>query len=89
MPEDEQIIFISGQNIPPIKANKYPYFTRREMAGRYLPNPYHPPTDKVRVQGLFGKKWLRVNTVLIPQNYRLFPQYKGQTHLKQIEGFPL
>jgi len=89
MQEVEQIIFISGQNIPPIKTNKYPYFTRREMAGRYLPNPYHPPTDKVRVQGLFGKKWLRVNTVPIPQNYRLFPQYKGQTHLQQIEGYPL
>lgn len=42
MPEDRQIIFVSGKNLPPIYAHKYPYFMRSEMAGLYLPNPYHP-----------------------------------------------
>jgi len=89
MPEDQQIIFISGRNLPPILANKYPYFTRREMAGLYLPNPYHPPMNKVRVKGRFREKWLRVHTVPVPEKYRLFPQYQGQDTLQQIEGFPL
>lgn len=88
MPEDQQIIFISGQNLPPILANKYPYFTRREMAGRYLPNPFHPPMDRVRVQGRFGKKWLKVESLTVPQKYRLFPQYVGG-HALQVQGYPL
>ena len=89
MPKDQQIIFISGRNIPPILANKYPYFTRREMAGLYLPNPYHPPMNKVQVQGWLKEKWVSVQSVPIPDKYRLFPQYQGQSTVQKIEGYPL
>ncbi|PHR60978.1 MAG: hypothetical protein COA43_04865 [Robiginitomaculum sp.] len=88
MREDQQIIFISGQNLPPILASKYPYFTRREMAGLYLPNPYHPPVDRVQVQGMLLAKWLPVHSIAVPHKYRLFPQYQGGTAL-QIEGYQL
>jgi type IV secretion system protein VirD4 len=39
MSETQQIIFISGMK--PIMAERYPYYTRREMQGLYAPNPYH------------------------------------------------
>lgn len=89
MPEDEQILFISGKNLSPILANKYPYFSRearKEMAGRYLPNPYHPPLHKVRVATWYGKKWLRVITEPVPQAFRDYPQHANGTW-SYIEGY--
>lgn len=86
--EDEQIVFISGRNLPPVKAKKYPYYTRRELAGRYLPNPYHPPLDRVRIQGRLRAKELRVYQRDVPHKYRDFPQYASGTAL-EIEGHPL
>ncbi|MCF6302496.1 MAG: TraM recognition domain-containing protein, partial [Devosiaceae bacterium] len=78
MPEDKQILFISGKNLPPILGNKYPYFSRQaqgEMEGKYLPNPYHPPIDRLRVPAWHGHKWLRVITEPIPDSFQNFPQY--------------
>lgn len=88
LPEDEQIAFISGRDLPPMREKKYPYYTRRELAGRYLPNPYHPPLDRVRVQGRLRPKELRVYTRDVPYKYRDFPQYASGTAL-EIEGYPL
>lgn len=42
LPEDEQILFISGLGLAPVRANKRPYFTRHEMAAGYLPNARTP-----------------------------------------------
>jgi type IV secretion system protein VirD4 len=86
MPEDRQILFISGKNLKPIYAHKYPYYTRREMAGLYLPNPYHPPADKVRVMSRFGEKWAQVITCDVPQRYALYPQYQSG-RMSYVEGY--
>lgn len=88
LPEDEQIAFVSGRNLPPIRAKKYPYYSRRELAGRYLPNPYHPPLDRISVPGRFGSKTLRVYERAVPEKYRHFPQYASGSAL-EIEGYPL
>lgn len=77
MPEDRQIIFISGKNLKPIYAAKYPYYTRREMAGHYLANPYHPPVDTVPIAGRFGAKRTRVVTASVPKKFSSFPQYRS------------
>jgi type IV secretion system protein VirD4 len=76
MPEDKQILFISGLNLPPLYAEKYAYFTRSEMAGRYLPNPYHPPCDTVVVQTAHGPERRRVVTEPVPPELGRYPQYK-------------
>ena len=63
MPEDRQILFISGKNLPPIHGYKYAYFSshaRSQMAGKYLANPYHPPIDEVKVGTWYGSKWRRI-----------------------------
>ncbi len=75
MPEDRQILFISGKNLKPILAAKYPYFTRREMAGKYLPNPYHPPLDSVPIKTRFGAKRAAIITERVPRHLASFPQY--------------
>lgn len=77
MPENEQILFISGLGLAPVRANKQPYFTRREMAGGYLPNPYHPPHDRVPVAGRWGRKWARVIRESVPRHLAHWPQHQS------------
>jgi len=77
LPEDRQLLFISGKNLKPLLAHKYPYYTRREMAGRYLPNPYHPPVDSVAIASWRGTRRVAVIREAVPEKFAAFPQYQG------------
>jgi len=77
LPEDQQVLFISGKNLKPALANKFPYFQRREMAGLYLPNPYHPPLDQVPIAGRLFRKKASVISEPIPPELATYPQYQG------------
>ncbi|HBO5639745.1 TraM recognition domain-containing protein [Pseudomonas aeruginosa] len=77
LPEDRQVLFISGLGLMPILADKYPYFTRAEMAGAYLPNPYHPPHDRVRVMTRYGVRIKPVVTERVPDEFADYPQYES------------
>lgn len=86
MREDKQVLFISGLGLKSMLEDKYPYFTRPEMAGGYMPNPYHPPANKVRVATRFGNRWRRVVTERVPQKYAHLPQYQSG-EWSYIEGY--
>lgn len=88
LPEDAQILFISGKNLGPVLAEKRPYYEQRFMAGRYLPNPFHPPSDKVRIQTRLGARWAAVRSGPVPEHFAGFPQYDGGQAL-WVEGYPL
>lgn len=60
----------------PVIGNRQAYYDQRAMAGRYHPNPYHPPLDKVRVKTWFGRAWRRVIVEPVPERYAHLPQYK-------------
>ena len=87
MPEHEQILFISGKNLHPLRVNKHPYYERKEMAGRFLPNPNHPPNDQVKVATSFGSKSVRVIEDTVPDKYAGFPQY-AHGCVRRLESFP-
>lgn len=54
-PDDEQIIFTD--DLPhPVLAQRRAYYEQAFMAGRFHPNPYHPPLDRVRVRSVMGFK---------------------------------
>ncbi len=74
MPENQQVLFISGLGLKPIRANKYPYYSRPEMAGAYLPNPYHGRQDCVPIAG----RWRagRVIRERVPAHLAHWPQYQ-------------
>jgi len=77
MPENRQIIFISSLNLRPIYAEKYAYYERIEMAGKFLPNPYHPPVDRVRLMTADGPQMRRVIIEPVPPELAgQFPQYR-------------
>ena len=83
LPEDAQILFISGLGLAPIRANKRPYFTRPEMAGGYLPNPFHPPLDRVAITrrswGIGRTTWARVVREDVPAALAYWPQHQTGT----------
>lgn len=72
--EGNQFIFAKGIG-KPILANRTPYYEQSFMAGRYHPNPYHPPANKVRVKTSMGHKWRKVVTRRVPKRYAEYPQY--------------
>ncbi len=86
MPEDRQILFISGKDLPPVMANKRPYFTQSSMAGLYLPNPYHPPITHVRLATRFGERWARVIREPVPKTFASFAQYAAG-EWAYVEGY--
>ena len=76
MEETDQIAFVGGVGCPPILAKKRPYFSRTDLAGRFLPNPHHSPTDKVKVATRWREAEKRVVSSPVPKNLESFPQYK-------------
>jgi len=81
MPDNKQILFVDGVGHP-VLADRKPYYEQRFMAGRYHPNPYHPPADKVRVKTRFGHAWRDVIREPVPRAYAHFPQYRDGTWSK-------
>ena len=78
MPPGKQFIFCDGL-AHPIYADRKPYYEQRFMAGRFHPNPYHPPLNAVRVKGWLGHRWRRVITESVPQAFAHYPQYANGT----------
>jgi type IV secretion system protein VirD4 len=86
MPEDRQVLFVSGVGCPPIAAYRKPYFQHRSLAGKFLPNPYHPPLTHVRVPGRFGMRTAKVITEPVPEKFAEFPQYQSGLW-SYVEGY--
>lgn len=76
LPEDRQVLFISGIDCPPLLARKLPYYARPKLTGAYLPNPYHPPYDRVAVAGGFRGRTLKVISEKVPARLSHWPQYQ-------------
>lgn len=73
-PRNRQYLWVDGVQHP-IHAGRAPYFEQRSMAGKYFPNPFHPPLDRVRVKTLFGHRWKKVIREPLPPEHAHFPQY--------------
>lgn len=86
MPEDRQILFVSGKSLKPIYAERHAYWTRPELAGRFLPNPYHPPLDAVTIPSRRGPRTLRVIREPVPAAFAHLPQYQDGTW-SYVEGY--
>ena len=75
-PADRQYIFSDG--LPgPIYAERRAYYEQAFMAGRYHPNPYHPPETCVSVKTRWGHTRRPVVTAPVPSRFSSYPQYAG------------
>jgi type IV secretion system protein VirD4 len=88
MPEDRQILFVSGIDCPPIAAWRRKYFLLRELAGKFMPNPLHNERDGyVRVPTRWGLRWRRVVTEPVPPRFAGYPQFQHNGLISYIEGY--
>lgn len=74
-PGDKQYIFSDGLECP-IYADRRPYYDESFMAGRFHPNPYHPPLDRVRVKSRWRHEWRPVIREPVPARFSHLPQYR-------------
>ncbi len=86
MPEDRLIAFVSGKNVKPIYGWKHPYFQRRETAGLYMANPYHPPLDRVPIATRWGVKMRSIHTCDPIPPFAQYPQYRSHP-MAWVDGF--
>ncbi|MFP7673702.1 type IV secretory system conjugative DNA transfer family protein [Marivita sp. S0852] len=77
-PENALYLFADGLSGGVI-GSREPYWEQRWMAGRYHPNPYHPPYDRVQVQTRWGKRWRKIITEPVPNEFAHLPQYRSGT----------
>jgi type IV secretion system protein VirD4 len=87
-PDTTQWLSIAGAGLKMILAEKYPHYTRPEMTGYYLPNPYHPPLDRVTIPSKRGPRTLRVITERVPTAFAHMPQYQDG-YWSYVEGYRL
>ena len=74
MPTDKMLVFTDGL-AHPIYADRRAYYDQPFMAGRYHPNPFHPPLDRVRVATRGGFAWRHVVVEPVPRQFAHYPQY--------------
>lgn len=78
MSDTTQLLFTDGV-AGPIRAERKPYYDQRFMAGRYHPNPFHPPLDRVKVKCWYGYRHMSVQQQPVPKEYAHYPQYHNGT----------
>ena len=70
--------FVDGLSHP-LEFERKPYFDEAWMAGRYLPSPYYPPPDQVKIKSGWRSKTLYVREKPVPANLSHYPQYADGT----------
>lgn len=86
LPENQQILFVSGVNCPPLLANRKPYFQERCYNGWHLANPFHPPSDKISLPTRWGRRWRRIVRESVPARFAYLPQHRDGLW-SYVEGF--
>lgn len=86
MPGERQILFVAGDEPLCIEAEKQAYYARPEMAGQYLPNPYHPPCDSVPIASGWRTRRARVIRESVPQKFSSFAQYRNG-EMAYVDGY--
>jgi type IV secretion system protein VirD4 len=85
LPEGKMIAFVSGLDLPPMLADKLPYWEQSDLNGYWLPNPFHPPHDRVKLTGAWRGEWRSVVTESVPAHLAHYPQHQSG-RVQYVEG---
>lgn len=81
------IMDINNIGINPYLFKKIPAYLNPAVAHRFLPNPYHPPHDKIYLPQRFGrKKAVKIISEKVPDSISNLPQFSSG-YWSYLEGF--
>lgn len=87
MPGDRALVFMPGRLKHPIAAKFKPYWQRRDLAGRYLADPFHGDGLSVSVSTFWGQRQRRIIECDAPPHLTDLPQYRSGRPFRYVEGY--
>lgn len=89
LPKDKVLILAPGMGVQPIIADKLPdYWLNPMMAGRFAPDPLHPPTDRVTVSNRWRiRRTRRFIKQPCPSHLARMPQHRNTGQIHFVEGY--
>jgi len=85
-PEGTAFVFMPGQIARPMYQRVPRYWQRRDLAGRYLGDPFHSPPGQVEIATRRGQQMRRIIEGAVPPAYQEWPQYQFSS-FRYVEGF--
>ena len=85
--KDRAFVFMPGVVEKPFYANVPKYWTRRDLAGAYLGDPFHAKPGKVEIATRWGQRHRKVVTEDAPKRVRDWPQYRDTGKYSYVQGF--
>lgn len=86
-PQGRAFVFMPGVLEKPFHAVVPRYWHRRDLAGRYLGDPFHSPPGRVEIATFRGQAMRRIITEAAPAKYADWPQYRRSGQWSYVEGF--
>ena len=80
-------VFMPGVLSKPFYAYVPRYWQRRDLAGKYLGDPFHSRPGTVEIATLFGQRHRKVITAPCPERYADWPQYRESGLWSYVKGF--
>lgn len=85
-PNGTALVFMPGVLERPAEVSIPNYWKRRDLAGRYLGDPYHSPPGKVELRAAFGQRYRPVITEPAPDHLADWPQYRASGDWSYVKG---
>ena len=84
---DRAFVFMPGVLEKPFYARIPKYWTRKDLAGKYLGDPFHAKPGAVEISTWLGQRHRRVVTKPVPTKYADWPQYRENGLWSYVKGF--
>ncbi len=84
---DRAYVFMPGVLEKPFYAKVPKYWKRRDLAGRYLGDPFHAKPGTVEIATWLGQRHRKVVTEDAPKRLRDWPQYRDSGKWSYVKGF--
>jgi len=86
-PNGRAFVFMPGVLEKPFYAHIPKYWQRRDLAGKYLADPFHAKPGTVEVKTWLGQRHRQVVTEPVPSKYADWPQYRDTGLWSYVKGF--
>lgn len=87
MPGDQALVMLSGRLEHPLRVRFKRYWERRDLAGKFLPDPFHGDGDTVSLRSFWGQRTRPVVTEDVPARFADWPQYSASGKWTYVEGY--